>query len=59
MTLTIPADYGIVASGDPADQNPPLAAAEDDTDVRTFSFVTVQPTRYLSCLVTRFAPSES
>ena len=24
--------------------------------MRTFTFVTVQPTRYLSCLVTRFAP---
>ncbi len=56
MTMTIPADYGIVASGDPGDENPPLAAPKDETGMRTFSFVTVQPTRYLSCLITRFAP---
>ena len=55
MALTIPADYGVVASGDPDDENPPLASPEEPTGRRTFSFITVQPTRYLSCLVTRFA----
>lgn len=55
MTLTVPADYGVVASGDPGIGNPPLLAPEDDAGTHTFSFVSVQPTRYLSCLLTRFA----
>ena len=54
MTLTVPADYGIVASGDPDDGNPPLAAPDDARGTRTFSFVAVQPARYLSCVITRF-----
>ena len=54
MTLTIPADYGIVASGDPDDGNPPLEAPPDARGTRTFSFVAVQPARYLSCVITRF-----
>ena len=56
MTLTIPASYGVVASGEPADENPPLAGSDDENGTRTFSFITLQPTRYLSCLITRFAP---
>ncbi len=59
MTLTVPADYGIVASGDPDDGNPPLAAPDDARGMRTFSFVAVQPARYLSCVITRFALHET
>ena len=55
LTLAVPGDYGIVASGDPAGGNPPLAADGEQDGWRTFSFVTVQPARYLSCLITRFA----
>ena len=56
LTLAVPEDYGIVASGDPAGANPPLAPAGEHDGWRTFSFVTVQPARYLACLITRFAP---
>ena len=59
MTLTVPADYGIVASGDPGDGNPPLGAPDDARGTRTFSFVAVQPARYLSCVITRFARHET
>lgn len=55
MTLAVPADYGVVASGDPLGGNPPVAADDEADGWRTYSFVTVQPTRYLSCLITRFA----
>lgn len=59
MTLTIPADYGVIASGDPDDGNPPLPAPGGARGTRTFSFVTVQPARYLSCVITRFARHET
>ncbi len=59
LTLTIPADYGIVASGDPDDGNPPLEAPDDARGTRTFSFVAVQPARYLSCVITRFTGHET
>ena len=55
MTLAVPADYGVVASGDPLAGNPPVAPLEETDGWRTFSFVTAQPARYLSCLITRFA----
>ena len=56
LTLAAPAEYGIVASGEALDDNPPLAPDDADGAWRTFSFVTLQPARYLSCLLTRFAP---
>ena len=59
MTLTIPAEYGVVASGDPEDGNPPVHAPDGARGTRTFSFVTVQPTRYLACLITRFARDDT
>ena len=52
LTLAVPADYGVVASGDPLGGNPPVAAAEETDEWRTFSFVTAQPARYLACLIT-------
>lgn len=55
MALSVPADYGIIASGDPEDSNPPVEAIKGVSGNRTYSFVTVQPTRYLSCFITRFA----
>ena len=58
MTLTIPADYGMVASGDPQDGNPPVDSVAV-TGTHTYSFVTVQPTRYLACLISRFAPDDT
>ena len=58
MTVTIPADYGIVASGDPDDGNPPVSSVEGATGTRRYTFVTLQPTRYLACLITRFAEND-
>ena len=58
MTLTIPADYGMVASGDPEDGNPPVDSVAA-MGTHTYSFVTVQPTRYLACLISRFVPDDT
>ena len=54
LSLAVPAEFGVVASGDPLGGNPPVAPVEETDGWRTFSFVTVQPARYLSCLITRF-----
>ena len=59
MTLTISADYGIVASGDPDDGNPPVASVEGATGTRRYTFVALQPVRYLACLITRFAENDT
>ena len=60
MTLTVPADYGVVASGDPVDGNPPLGSVEEAAGTtRSFSFVAMQPARYLSALITRFVPDDT
>ena len=58
MDLTVPADYGVVASGEPTDDNPPVWATDGDAaaGTRRFRYVTLQPARYLSCLISRFAP---
>ena len=59
MTLTIPADYGIVASGDPDDGNPPVSSVEGATGTRRYTFLALQPVRYLACLITRFADNDT
>ena len=56
MDLTVPADYGVVASGEPDEGNPPVGSVEGATGVRRYSFLTLQPTRYLSCIISRFVP---
>ena len=56
MDLTVPADYGVVASGEPDEGNPPVASIEGATGERRFSFITLQPARYLSCIISRFVP---
>ena len=58
MDLTVPGDYGVVASGEPTDNNPPVWATNRDAaaGTRRFRYVTLQPARYLSCLISRFAP---
>ena len=53
MTLTIPADYGVVASGDPDEGNPPVSADNGAVGTRRYTFRAIQPARYLSCLITR------
>ena len=56
MDLTVPADYGVVASGEPTDDNPPVWAPNRGAaaGTRSFRYVTLQPARYLSCLISRF-----
>ena len=58
MELTVPAEYGVVASGEPEEGNPPPAAPPDATGTSQYSFVTVQPARYLSIIISRFAPGD-
>lgn len=61
MDLTVPHDYAVVASGDP-DEGNPRAGAEpnvgDDEGVRRYRFFTIQPARYLSCIISQFAADE-
>ena len=56
MDLTVPADYGVVASGVPEEDNPPVASSDGAVGDRRYSFITLQPTRYLSCIISRFVP---
>jgi hypothetical protein len=53
MELTVPTEYGVVASGDPGAGGPvtgPRSLAR-----HTYTFVTLQPARYLSCVISHFA----
>ncbi len=61
MDLTVPADYGVVASGEPAETNGsvPPAPAEGAAETRRYRYVTLQPARYLSCVISPFAPDET
>ena len=53
LDLAVPPGWGIVASGNPLDTNPPLTRSLADGP-RRFSFMALQPARYLSALVSRF-----
>ena len=53
LDLTVPPGWGIVASGNPLDTNPPVSRSLEDGP-RRFSFVALQPARYLSMLISRF-----
>ena len=61
MDLTVPFDYGVVASGEPAESNASdsLPPAEPGAETRRFRYVTLQPARYLSCVISRFSPDEA
>ena len=58
MDLTVPAGYGVVASGEPTDDNPPvwMPNGEAGEGTRRYRYVTLQPARYLSCVISEFAP---
>ena len=58
LNLSAPPGWGIVASGSPVDTNPPVAGTAD-TERREFSFVTLQPTRYLATLISQFDQHEA
>ena len=53
LDLSVPAGWGVVASGAPARTNPPVPAT-GDPEPREFSFTAVQPARYLSAVISRF-----
>ncbi len=55
MALTVPGGYGVIASGEPQDDNPPVSSGAAGAGPRRYTFVTLQPARYLSCIVGRFA----
>ncbi len=54
MNLTAPPGWGIIASGDAIETNPPIADPAELSGPRQFSFVALQPARYLSALISRF-----
>ena len=57
MNLSVPAGWGVVASGAPASTNPPMARApggDPGEEPREFSFAALQPARYLSAVISRF-----
>ena len=58
LELTVPGEYGVVASGEPDAGNPPLGSERGADAPRRFRFVTLQPARYLSCVISRFAIGE-
>ena len=59
MELTVPADYGIIASGDAADDNPPLPQPDNQSGPKSYRFTTLQPAKYLSAILSRFWPHDT
>jgi hypothetical protein len=56
MELTVPADYGVIASGDPGDDNPPLSQPDGQLGPKSYRFTAIQPAKYLSAILSRFWP---
>ncbi len=59
MELTVPADYAVVASGEPTGTEVVAGPADEVARLRRFRYVTLQPARYLSCVISRFAPLDT
>jgi hypothetical protein len=57
LRLTVPADFGVVASGDPTAESMTILPGTTDTAATEYTFITLQPARYLSCLISRFVPA--
>ena len=53
LELTVPPEWGVIASGSPLDTNPPVTRSPGEGP-RRFSFAAIQPARYLSALISRF-----
>ena len=53
LELTVPPEWGVIASGGALDTNPPVTRSPGEGP-RRFSFATIQPARYLSVLISRF-----
>ena len=58
MDLTAPAGFGLVASGTPDAANPQVDIGQGADEPRSYRFVTLQPARYLSVILSPFAPTE-
>ena len=58
LELTVPPGWGVVASGRPLDTNPPVTGSRAGAP-RRYSFAALQPARYLSVLISRFADHRS
>ena len=54
MTLTVPAEYSVVASGTAEGPPETLPAAAGERERRKFVFEAKEPARYLACIVSRF-----
>ena len=59
LELTVPFDYGVVASGDAAKDNPPLSERDDELGAKSYRFTALQPAKYLSAVVSRFWAHET
>ena len=59
MELTVPSDYGVIASGDAADDNPPLSQSDNQSGPKRYRFTTLQPAKYLSAILSRFWPHDT
>ncbi len=57
MELTVPTEYSVVASGDPGEGGP--VTGPRSIGRHTYTFVTLQPARYLSCVISRFIPADT
>ena len=57
LLLTVPADFRVVASGDPSAESMTILPGTTDTAAKEYTFITSQPARYLSCLISRFVPA--
>ncbi len=58
MTLSVPAEFEVVASGNPVGVPVPQQDAEGRSR-KEFVFETVRPARYLSCVISRFAGKQT
>jgi hypothetical protein len=59
ITITIPAAYGCVATGEVSSDSPQIEFANDPAQARkTYLFTAVRPVRYLAFVVSRFARAD-
>jgi hypothetical protein len=54
LTITVPGDLDVVASGTPQGPSTILPAAPGQRGRKRFVFEAAQPTRYLACVISRF-----
>jgi hypothetical protein len=59
ITITIPAAYGCIATGEMSSDSPQLQAAADPAQSRkTYLFTAARPIRYLAFIISRFARAD-